>query len=86
MTHGLRTLGRTGLRVSPIGLGLAALGRPGYINLGHGVDLRGQTDVAAMERNAHSVLDAAFAGGEEGEDFSGRCAAILATGKHKNGR
>jgi aryl-alcohol dehydrogenase-like predicted oxidoreductase len=59
----LRTLGRTGLRVSRIGLGLAALGRPGYINVGHGEDLRDRTDVAAMEENAHSVLDEAFAGG-----------------------
>jgi aryl-alcohol dehydrogenase-like predicted oxidoreductase len=32
-------LGSTGLAVSPIGLGLAALGRPGYITLGHGSDL-----------------------------------------------
>jgi aryl-alcohol dehydrogenase-like predicted oxidoreductase len=61
--YGLRTLGHTGLRVSPIGLGLAALGRPGYINLGHGADLHGEIDVAAMEQNAHRVLDAAFAGG-----------------------
>jgi aryl-alcohol dehydrogenase-like predicted oxidoreductase len=59
----LGTLGRTGLRVSPVGLGLAALGRPGYINVGHGEDLRGRTDVAAMEQNAHTVLDAAFADG-----------------------
>jgi aryl-alcohol dehydrogenase-like predicted oxidoreductase len=59
----LRTLGRTGLRVSRVGLGLAALGRPGYINVGHDEDLRGRTDVAAMERNAHDVLDEAFAGG-----------------------
>lgn len=59
----LGTLGSTGLRVSPLGLGLAALGRPGYINLGHGRDLRGETDVGAMERNAHDVLDTAFGGG-----------------------
>ena len=32
----LRTLERNGLRVTPIGFGLAAVGRPGYINLGHG--------------------------------------------------
>jgi aryl-alcohol dehydrogenase-like predicted oxidoreductase len=57
-----RTLGQTGLRVSAVGLGLAALGRPGYINVGHGADLGGRTDVAALERNAHGVLDAAFAG------------------------
>ena len=52
-------LGRTGLRVSRIGLGLAALGRPGYINLGHSEDLAGRIDVARMEQNAHDVLDAA---------------------------
>jgi aryl-alcohol dehydrogenase-like predicted oxidoreductase len=55
-----RTLGRTGLSGSRIGLGLAALGRPGYINLGHGMDLAGRTAVADMERNAHRVLDAAY--------------------------
>jgi aryl-alcohol dehydrogenase-like predicted oxidoreductase len=58
-----RVLGRSGLRVSRIGVGLAALGRPGYINLGHGEDLAGRLDVHAMERNAHEVLDAAFEGG-----------------------
>ncbi len=56
-------LGATSLSVSRIGLGLAALGRPGYINLGHGEDLAGHTDVAAMRANAHAVLDAAFAAG-----------------------
>ena len=34
-----RLLGRTGSIVSRLGLGLAALGRPGYINLGHADDL-----------------------------------------------
>jgi aryl-alcohol dehydrogenase-like predicted oxidoreductase len=55
-----RVLGRTGLRVSRIGFGLAAVGRPGYINLGHGEDLGGRIDVAGMEENAHGVLDAAY--------------------------
>ncbi len=55
-----RTLGDTGLEVTPIGLGLAALGRPGYINLDHAADLDGHTDVASMERAAHAVLDAAY--------------------------
>jgi aryl-alcohol dehydrogenase-like predicted oxidoreductase len=55
-----RALGRTGLRVSRIGFGLAAVGRPGYINLGHGEDLAGRIDVAGMEQNAHDVLDAAY--------------------------
>jgi aryl-alcohol dehydrogenase-like predicted oxidoreductase len=77
-----RTLGRTGPQVSPIGLGLAALGRPGYINLGHGEDLRGETDVAEMERNAHRVLDAAFAGGVRYFDAArsyGKAEAFLAS-------
>jgi aryl-alcohol dehydrogenase-like predicted oxidoreductase len=58
-----RTLGNTGLPVTPIGLGLAALGRPGYINLGHASDVAGHTDVESMEHAAHAVLDAAYAGG-----------------------
>jgi aryl-alcohol dehydrogenase-like predicted oxidoreductase len=55
-----RVLGRSGLRVSRIGLGLAALGRPGYINVGHGDDLAGRIDVHQMQRNAHAVLEAAY--------------------------
>lgn len=57
------TLGNTSLDVSPIGLGLAALGRPGYINVGHRADLAGHTSVEAMEHHAHEVLDAAYAAG-----------------------
>jgi aryl-alcohol dehydrogenase-like predicted oxidoreductase len=46
-----------------IGLGLAALGRPGYLNLGHGADLGSDRSVAALRRHAHDVLDAAYEGG-----------------------
>jgi aryl-alcohol dehydrogenase-like predicted oxidoreductase len=84
----LRTLGRTALPVSPIGLGLASLGRPGYINLGHGEDLGGQTDVAAMERNAHGALDAAFAGGVRYFDAArsyGKAEAFLASWLERRG-
>jgi aryl-alcohol dehydrogenase-like predicted oxidoreductase len=49
--------------VTPLGLGLAALGRPGYINLGHADDLHHSYDQAAMAQHAHDVLDSAFAGG-----------------------
>jgi aryl-alcohol dehydrogenase-like predicted oxidoreductase len=59
----LRSFGETGLKVSPIGLGMAALGRPGYINLGHAHDLAHDYDLAAMEQRAHQVLDAAWASG-----------------------
>ena len=46
-----------------MGLGLAALGRPGYINLGHAVDLEENYDPAAMEKHTHRLLDAAFESG-----------------------
>jgi aryl-alcohol dehydrogenase-like predicted oxidoreductase len=84
----LHTLGRTGLRVSRIGLGLAALGRPGYINLGHGEDLRGQTEVDVMERNAHEVLDAAYDGGVRYFDAArsyGKAEAFLASWLQRRG-
>jgi aryl-alcohol dehydrogenase-like predicted oxidoreductase len=56
-------LGETGLAVSRIGLGLAALGRPGYITLEHARDLAGHTDERSLELATHAVLDAAYAGG-----------------------
>src|SRR5262245_31353645 len=58
-----RTLGRAELSVTAIGLGLAALGRPGYLNLGHGVDLGSDRSVATLELGAHAVLDAAYDAG-----------------------
>jgi aryl-alcohol dehydrogenase-like predicted oxidoreductase len=56
----MRELGGTGLSVSRIGLGMAALGRPGYMVLGHAEDLAGGTAVDAMRTRAHAVLDAAW--------------------------
>jgi aryl-alcohol dehydrogenase-like predicted oxidoreductase len=58
-----RPLGTTGLQVTPIGLGLAALGRPAYINLGRDQDLGADRAVSAMEQRCHDVLDAASAAG-----------------------
>jgi aryl-alcohol dehydrogenase-like predicted oxidoreductase len=58
-----RTLGRTGLPVSAIGLGLAAIGRPGYITLGRDRDLGANRDVETMRRRAHELLDCAFDAG-----------------------
>jgi aryl-alcohol dehydrogenase-like predicted oxidoreductase len=43
-----------------IGLGLAALGRPGYLTIGHGDHLGPDRSVRALERRAHEVLDAAY--------------------------
>src|SRR5215470_18503872 len=77
----LRSLGRTGLTVSRLGLGLAALGRPGYINLGHAGDLHHDYAVAAMEARAHAVLDAAWQAGVRYFDAArsyGRGEAFLA--------
>lgn len=55
------TLGRSGPPVSALGLGTAALGRPGYLTLGHGDDVGDDRSVATMRRRAHEVLDTAFA-------------------------
>ncbi|CAN5375801.1 aldo/keto reductase [soil metagenome] len=43
-----------------LGLGTAALGRPGYITLGHAHDLERRYGVAAMEQHCHGVLDEAW--------------------------
>ncbi len=51
------------MRLRGLGLGLAALGRPGYINLGHAADLGGDYDERAMEARAHQVMDEAYDGG-----------------------
>jgi aryl-alcohol dehydrogenase-like predicted oxidoreductase len=49
--------------LSRIGLGLAALGRPAYINLGRTAELPASRDVEAMRAAAHAVLDGAYAAG-----------------------
>ena len=46
--------------MAKIGLGLAALGRPGYINLGHGQDLAGQQAPADLEKHTWNMLDLAL--------------------------
>lgn len=77
----MHALGRTGLPVSRLGLGLAALGRPGYINLGHADDLRRDYRVEAMQTAAAAVLDAAYAAGIRYVDAArsyGRAEAFLA--------
>ena len=49
--------------MSRLGLGLAALGRPAYINLGRSRDLGHDRGVADLERRCHEMLDAAYAAG-----------------------
>ena len=78
----LTFLGDSGLPVSRLGLGLAALGRPGYINLGHAEDLDRDYSVAAMERRTHEVLSRAYALGVRYVDVArsyGRSEAFLAS-------
>jgi aryl-alcohol dehydrogenase-like predicted oxidoreductase len=70
-----------------IGLGLAALGRPGYINLGHGADIA-DVSVERMESAAHAVLDAAYQGGVRAFDAArsyGRAEAFLASWLRRRG-
>ncbi|HZB77017.1 MAG TPA: aldo/keto reductase [Solirubrobacteraceae bacterium] len=67
--------------MSELGLGLAALGRPAYITLGHGADVQDRT-VAGMERAAHAVLDRAYDAGLRRFDAArsyGRAEAFLAS-------
>ncbi len=45
-----------------LGLGLAALGRPGYMTVGHGEDLRDSSE-SAMKALCFDMLDAAFGAG-----------------------
>jgi aryl-alcohol dehydrogenase-like predicted oxidoreductase len=54
-------LGSTELVVSRIGL--AALGRPAYINLGRARDFGSERSVADLEQRCHDMLDAAYAAG-----------------------
>lgn len=46
-----------------IGLGLAAVGRPGYINLHRDRDLPGDRSPGALRDRTHELLDAAYAQG-----------------------
>ena len=75
-----RPLGRAGPPVTRLGLGLASLGRPAYITLGHGDDFPGGRAPDEMERQAHAVLDAAYAAGVRYLDAArsyGRAEAFL---------
>jgi len=59
----LRPFGRSGLQATRVGLGLAALGRPGYINLGRDRDLGRDREPGRMRAATFAVLDAAWAAG-----------------------
>lgn len=49
--------------MTQLGLGLAALGRPEYLTVGHSDAVDGRFDPAALEQLCHAVLDAAWDSG-----------------------
>lgn len=57
------TLGRNGPRVSRIGLGLAALGRPAYITTGREADFGSERSETSLRARSWDVLDAAHDAG-----------------------
>ncbi|WP_318204497.1 aldo/keto reductase [Streptomyces sp. SCL15-4] len=70
-----------------IGLGLAAVGRPGYINLGRDEDLGENRSVEALRTRTHDLLDAAYAQGVRYFDAArsyGRSEEFLADWLHAN--
>ncbi|MDQ0797422.1 aldo/keto reductase [Streptomyces sp. B1I3] len=56
-------LNRATTPTAHIGLGLAAVGRPGYINLHRDRDLPADRSVDALRARTHELLDAAYAQG-----------------------
>ncbi|GHJ48362.1 oxidoreductase [Catellatospora sp. TT07R-123] len=71
-----------------LGLGLAAVGRPGYINLGRGADLPPYRSVGALAARTHELLDAAYAAGVRYVDTArsyGRAEEFLATWLRERG-
>ncbi|MGJ3239218.1 MAG: aldo/keto reductase [Anaerolineae bacterium] len=77
-----KPFGDSGLQLTVMGLGLAALGRPAYINLDHAHDLNQEYDVHAMREHAYQVLDAAYDAGIRYFDVArsyGKAEAFLAS-------
>jgi aryl-alcohol dehydrogenase-like predicted oxidoreductase len=74
--------------IARFGLGLAAVGRPGYINLGRDADLPADRSATVLRAHAHRLLDAAYARGVRYFDVArsyGRAEEFLATwleGRH----
>jgi aryl-alcohol dehydrogenase-like predicted oxidoreductase len=65
-----------------LGLGLAAVGRPGYITLGRERDLPGERSVEALRARSHELLDAAYERGVRYFDVArsyGRAEEFLAS-------
>lgn len=81
-------LGRTGLVVSRLGVGLAAVGRPGYINLGRAHDLPAARTPEAMFERSAALLNAGHAAGVRYVDVArsyGKAEEFLATWLRERG-
>ena len=77
-----RRIGTAGLSATPLGVGLAAVGRPAYLTPGRDRDLGAQRTPEDLERQAHAVLDAAYAQGVRYLDAArsyGRAEAFLSS-------
>jgi aryl-alcohol dehydrogenase-like predicted oxidoreductase len=58
-----RILGTSGLEVTPIGIGLAGVGRPAYLGFGRDEDLGAERSVVFLRRRTYELLDAAYEAG-----------------------
>lgn len=68
--------------IAQTAVGLAAVGRPAYINLGRAEALPGDRDVAALRDHTHVILDDAYAAGIRHVDVArsyGRAEEFLAS-------
>lgn len=77
----LARLGDAAAPAARTGLGLAAVGRPGYITLGRERDLPEERTVEAMRERAHALLDTAYEHGVRYMDVArsyGRAEEFLA--------
>jgi aryl-alcohol dehydrogenase-like predicted oxidoreductase len=55
--------GERDCRMAVLGLGLAALGRPGYLTVGHGADIGSDRSVVALRERCLELCDAAWSAG-----------------------
>ncbi|MDQ0939010.1 aldo/keto reductase [Streptomyces sp. V1I1] len=78
----LQRLNTSASPIARFGLGLAAVGRPGYINVGRKADLPADRSVDTMRARAHQLLDTAYDRGVRYIDAArsyGRAEEFLAT-------
>lgn len=59
----MRVLGTSNRPVSKLGLGMAAIGRPSYLTIGHATDLTGHTTADSLEQWVYKILDRAWLAG-----------------------